>query len=126
MSDLNASNPLAERELELSLWEAELNRREEALRRFEGFDAALSDGMHGRIPGLERRERELQRAIEAVESQRVQLEAVRTEYESRRDALRARTLEVEAELDRLRAQIADRTRASLEQPNRLGTPLEAA
>src|SRR6185437_13449895 len=95
--------------------EAELNRREAALRRAEEMHdgpvvAHLAHGRHDdletelaeRIANVERRERELQRTVEAVEAQRLRLESVRAEYEERRDALTHRTREVEEELDLVR------------------------
>jgi hypothetical protein len=79
----NGSNPHSERELELSLWEAELNRREERLRHLDTVAPAASDEVAEQLAVLVRRERELLRAVEAVEFQRVQLDAVRAEYEAR-------------------------------------------
>jgi chromosome segregation ATPase len=122
----NASNRLAERELELSLWEAELSRREEALRQAGDAGGAAAGEIEERVAALERCERKLQRAIEAVESQRAQLDAVRAEYEARRDALKERVREVEAERDRLRGEVTAHTAAALERNRPLGPPLEAA
>jgi chromosome segregation ATPase len=75
----------ATRELQLLVREAELDRREAALR-----------------DDAEQRDRALERALEAVETQRTRLAEVRAEYEARRETLTARTREVEAERDRLR------------------------
>jgi len=127
----------------LVLREAELNRREAALRRAEeaqnesraeeaqnernaeearakeqGSLARASSTLQGeleaRLAEVERRERELVAAVEAVESQRERLESVRAEYESRREALAERTREVESERDRLRDEQAHLVCASLE------------
>jgi chromosome segregation ATPase len=122
----NAPNRLAERELELSLWEAELSRREEALRQSGGTAGASAAEIEERVAALERCERKLQRAVEAVESQRAQLEAVRAEYEERRDALKERVREVEVERDRLRGEVTAHTAAAHDRARPLGSPLEAA
>ena len=109
MSSTNLQHSIEERELDLALREAELNRRESALRRAEVSRASLEEGpgarassvnedeLAERLAALERRERELEQTIEAVESQRLRLEEVRAEYESRRDGLTDRAREVEAE-----------------------------
>jgi chromosome segregation ATPase len=126
----NLRQPIEERELELALREAELNRRESTLRRAaearldeEGgpgapTSSALEAELEARIAAASARERELERTIEAVEAQRDRLDAVRAEYESRRDALKGRTDEVEAERDRLRADQARLVTASLELDDR--------
>ena len=90
-----------------------MNRRESALRRAEEARAdeevatprcarvsALSPSWRRGIKSAEARERELERTVGAVETQRDRLDAVRAEYESRRDVLMERTQEVEAERDR--------------------------
>jgi chromosome segregation ATPase len=126
----NLQQPIEERELGLAMREAELNRRESALRRAEEAraddegesDARASSVLQGeleaRIAAAAARERELEQTIGAVESQRARLEAVRAEYESRREALKERSLEVEAERDRLRAEQARLVTASMELDNR--------
>jgi chromosome segregation ATPase len=127
----------------LVLREAELNRREAALRRAEEAQnesraeeaqnernaeearakeqgslarasSTLQEELEARLAEVERRERELVAAVEAVESQRERLESVRAEYESRREALAERTREVESERDRLRDEQAHLVCASLE------------
>ena len=109
----------------LVLREAELNRREAALRRAEEARAQDDEGSHARasstleanlearLAEVERRERELHMAVEAVESQRERLVETRREYEARRDALGERSREVEAERDRLRDEQAQLVCASL-------------
>ena len=109
----------------LVLREAELNRREAALRRAEESSAGdagslthesstLEAALEARLLEVERRERELQMTLEAVDAQRARLEEVRHEYEARRDALGERTREVEAERNRLRDEQAQLVCASLE------------
>jgi peptidoglycan hydrolase CwlO-like protein len=122
---LLSESTLAQRDMELVLREAELNRREAALRRVgearaedEGSLARASSGLHeeleARLAEVERRERDLAAAVQAVESQRERLEAVRAEYESRREALAERTREVANERTRLRDEQAKLVCASLE------------
>jgi hypothetical protein len=113
----------------LVLREAELNRREAALRRVEEL-AAADDGsrarasstlqaeLEARLAEVERRDRELEKAVDAVEAQRDRLESVRCEYEERRDALVERTREVEAERNRLREERAQLVCASLDLEDR--------
>jgi chromosome segregation ATPase len=133
---------LAEYELELAAREAELNRREATVRRAEESRAEADE----RSAALDRRDRELERVLEAVETQRVRLDEVVAEYESRRETLKLRTREVEAERDRLRQEQARLVAASMggdemteDAPppkkvevgadwwsKQLGTPLEAA
>jgi peptidoglycan hydrolase CwlO-like protein len=99
-----------------------------------------------RSAALDRRDRELERVLEAVETQRARLDEVVAEYESRRETLKLRTHEVEAERDRLRQEQARLVAASMggdemteDAPppkkvevgadwwsKQLGTPLEAA
>jgi chromosome segregation ATPase len=118
---------LVERELELALREAELNRREATLRRAEEAhgnpfpaEVALERGgdleteLAERLDMVERRERELQRMVEAVDAQRLRLEEVRAEYEERRDALTRRTREVEEELALIREERARLEAGALE------------
>jgi chromosome segregation ATPase len=125
----NVRQPIEERELDLALREAELNRRESTLRRAEEARAdeepapgvrssALEAELEARIKSAEARERELERTIGAVEAQRDRLDAVRGEYESRREALMVRTQEVEAERDRLRTEQARLVTASMELDDR--------
>jgi chromosome segregation ATPase len=118
LSPTNLQQSIEERELDVALREAELNRRESALGRAEVARANEGDGpaarassmsedeLVARLVALERRERELDQAVEAVDSQRKRLESVRAEYESRRDALTERAREVEAERNRLRVEQA--------------------
>jgi hypothetical protein len=113
----------------LVLREAELNRREAALRRVEEL-AAADDGsrthasstllaeLEAQLAEVERRERELEKAVDAVEAQRDRLESIRGEYEERRDALVQRTREVEAERNRLREERAQLVCASLDLEDR--------
>jgi chromosome segregation ATPase len=109
----------------LVLREAELNRREAALRRAEDARAedegtlarassALEAAVEARLVEVDRRERELQMAVEAVEAQRHRLESMTREYEERRDALGARRREVEGERTRLRDEQAQLVCASLD------------
>ena len=108
----------------LVLREAELNRREAALRRADEARAedegsaveassTLEEALEARLLEVERRERELQMTLEAVESQRARLEATRLEYEERRDTLGERAREVEKERNRLRDEQAQLVCASL-------------
>jgi hypothetical protein len=109
----------------LVLREAELNRREAALRRAElsspegdvagtAATAPLEAELEARLREVERRERELQMTVEAVEAQRALLESVQHEYERRLNGLGERTREVEAERNRLRDEQAQLVCASLE------------
>ena len=122
---LLSESTLAERDMALVLREVELNRREDALRRdeearanYEGSRArgpsTLEEALEARLAEVDRREREMQMALEAVGAQRERLEEVRGEYELRRDALAARTREVERERNRLRDEQAQLVCASLE------------
>lgn len=108
----------------LVLREAELNRREAALRRAEEARAedegslarassALEATLKAQLVEVERRGRELQMAVEAVEAQRERLESVTREYEQRRDALAERTREIDDERNRLRDEQAQLVCASL-------------
>lgn len=120
---LLSESTLAERDMALVLREVELNRRESALRRAEealveepspaAGSFALEAALEARLAEVELRDRELQGAVEAVESQRARLEEVRQEYESRLDALIVRTREVELERNRLRDEQAQLVCASL-------------
>jgi hypothetical protein len=109
----------------LVLREAELNRREAALRRAEQLapedepavtaaSTALEAALEARLHEVERRERELQMTVEAVEAQRALLESVQHEYEQRLNGLGDRTREVETERNRLRDEQAQLVCASLE------------
>jgi hypothetical protein len=109
----------------LVLREAELNRREAALRRAEQLapedepavtaaSTALEAALEARLHEVERRERELQMTVEAVEAQRALLESVQNEYEQRLNGLGDRTREVETERNRLRDEQAQLVCASLE------------
>lgn len=109
----------------LVLREAELNRREAALRRAEQLapedepavtaaSTALEAALEARLHEVERRERELQMTVEAVEAQRALLESVQNEYEQRLNGLGDRTREVETERIRLRDEQAQLVCASLE------------
>jgi chromosome segregation ATPase len=135
---LLSESTLAERDMALVLREAELNRREAALRRVEELAAAdegsqalasskLQEELEAALSEVDRRDRELEQAVDAVEAQRARLESVRAEYEERRDALVARTREVEAERNRLREERAQLVCASLDLEDRersagLGVP----
>jgi chromosome segregation ATPase len=105
-----AAGNLAERKRELDAREADLNRREAAVRRAE----ELREDDEVRISLLERREREVEQMREALEAQRARLDDVRAEYEARRETLRRRTVELEAERDKLRGQNARAVAADLE------------
>lgn len=109
----------------LVLREAELNRREAALRRVEqsfpeddivgtAATAELEAALEARLREVERREHELQMTVEAVEAQRALLESVQREYEQRLGGLGERTREVEVERNRLRDEQAQLVCASLE------------
>jgi hypothetical protein len=109
----------------LVLREAELNRREAALRRAEqsssedgvagtAASAGLEAALEARLREVERREHELQMTVEAVEAQRALLESVQHEYEQRLNGLGERTREVEVERNRLRDEQAQLVCASLE------------
>jgi hypothetical protein len=109
----------------LVLREAELNRREAALRRAEQLapedepavtaaSTALEAALEARLHEVERRERELQMTVEAVEAQRALLESVQHEYEQRLNGLGDRKREVETERNRLRDEQAQLVCASLE------------
>jgi hypothetical protein len=122
---LLSESTLAERDMALVLREAELNRREAALRRAEQLapedepavtaaSTALEAALEARLHEVERRERELQMTVEAVEAQRALLESVQNEYEQRLNGLGDRTREVETERNRLRDEQAQLVCASLE------------
>jgi hypothetical protein len=122
---LLSESTLAERDMALVLREAELNRREAALRRAEqssseddvagtAASAGLEAALEARLRDVERREHELQMTVEAVEAQRALLESVQHEYEQRLDGLGERTREVEVERNRLRDEQAQLVCASLE------------
>jgi chromosome segregation ATPase len=118
LAHTNLQQSIEERELELAMREAELNRREAALSRIEEasgtrVSSALEAELQAQIAAAESRERELARTLEAVEAQRVRLDAVRAEYETRREALLERSREVEAERDRLHAERAKLVTASM-------------
>jgi hypothetical protein len=132
---LLSESTLAERDMALVLREAELNRREAALRRAEQMvpedgvaetaaSAALEAALEARIVEVERREHELQMAVAAVEAQRALLESVQHEYEQRLGGLGERTREVEAERNRLRDEQAQLVCASLELED-AGRPAES-
>ena len=118
----NLRPSIEERELDLALREAELNRRESALRRAEMERTPppvperneLDDELIERLAAVERRERELGQTVEAVEAQRQRLEEVRAEYEERRDALTQRARELEAERAKLREEQARLVTKSIE------------
>jgi len=59
-----------------------------------------------RLRELERRERELDQALAAVEAQRERLAAIQAEYERRREGLIERTREAQLERDLLREERA--------------------
>jgi flagellin-like hook-associated protein FlgL len=83
-------------------------------------EETLSDAeLARRMREIERRERQLDQALAAVDAQRAQLVAIQAEYGRRRDGLLARTREVEAERNQLRADRADRVAESLEQESAL-------
>jgi chromosome segregation ATPase len=121
---LLSESTLAERDMALVLREAELNRREAALRRAAEAGAEdeghtqefpeLEQALEARLLEVEQRERELQAMIEAVAAQRELIESVRSEYQLRLDGLAERTREVEAERNRLRDEQAQLVCASLE------------
>jgi hypothetical protein len=121
---LLSESTLAERDMALVLREAELNRREAALRRAAEAGAEdeghtqefpeLEQALEARLLEVEQRERELQAMIEAVAAQRELIESVRSEYQLRLDGLGERTREVEAERNRLRDEQAQLVCASLE------------
>ena len=99
MSSISVES-FAERELALTMREAEPSRRAAA------FERRAEDGLENelarRLAEVERREREVELERDALESQRQRLDAVRSEYESRREALATRARELNADRERLR------------------------
>ena len=91
------------REVELVVWEADLNRREAALRRAEESHSG-EDELARRLEWAERNERELEEMLATVQAQRERLESVRIQYEERCAALAEQTREVAAEREQLQAE----------------------
>ena len=98
---LLSESTLAERDMALVLREAELNRREAALRRAaeagaedEGHTQVfpeLEQALEARLLEVEQRERELQAMIEAVAAQRELIESVNGTTATRADLQLSRT-----------------------------------
>jgi chromosome segregation ATPase len=123
----------AERELALTMREADVARREHELESpgERPDDASLAERERAlalREAEIARREREVELSREALETQRARLDAVRFEYEARRDGITARARELDAERDRLRDRSAQlvATGMEIEQRERAVASAEAA
>jgi len=117
----------AERELALTMREAEIARREHELAAGLGNDPRLRE-LARREAEVERREREVELSRDALDAQRARLDAVRSEYESRRETIATRARELDAERERLRDRSAAlvATGLEIEQRERAVASAEAA
>src|SRR3954447_1126389 len=117
----------AERELALTMREAEIARREHELDSPRGGDPRARE-LALREAEVARREREVELSRDALDAQRARLDAVRGEYEARRDTITTRARELDAERERLRDRSAAlvATGIEIEQRERAVASAEAA
>jgi chromosome segregation ATPase len=117
----------AERELALTMREAEVARREHELELSLAGDER-AHALARREAELERREREVELGQNALDAQRERLDAVRAEYEARRDTITARARELDAQREVLRDRSAQlvATGMEIEQRERAVASAEAA
>jgi chromosome segregation ATPase len=117
----------AERELALTMREAEVARREHELELSLAGDER-AHALARREAELERREREVELGQNVLDAQRERLDAVRAEYEARRDTITARARELDAQREVLRDRSAQlvATGMEIEQRERAVASAEAA